>query len=158
MSKPLKIIATLKILRGTIALGVTFFLAYIAYNFLELSEPYLANKFLIRNDPFLQIASTFFELVTLNQVLAIGLLALLIAILRYVEAVGIWNDKNWARWLVIATGFIYIPFEAYLLMMGFSWAITLILVINLLVVAYLLYQEFSWVSSKANVARSNRAE
>jgi len=143
MSKPLKIIATLKILRGTIALGVTFFLAYIAYNFLELSEPYLANKFLIRNDPFLQIASTFFELVTPNQVLAIGLLALLIAILRYVEAVGIWNDKKWARWLVIATGFIYIPFEAYFLMTGFSWAITLILVINLLVVAYLLYQEFS---------------
>ena len=59
MSKPLKIIATLKILRGTIALGVAIFLAYIAYNFLELSEPYLANKFLIRNDPFLQIASTF---------------------------------------------------------------------------------------------------
>jgi len=143
MSKPLKIIATLKILRGTIALGVAFFLTYIAYNFLELSEPYLANKFLIRNDPFLQIASTFFELVTPNQVLAIGLLALLIAILRYVEAVGIWNDKKWARWLVIATGFIYIPFEAYFLMMGFSWVITLILVINLLVVAYLLYQEFS---------------
>ena len=98
---------------------------------------------MIRNDPFLQIASTFFELVTPNQVLAIGLLALLIAILRYVEAVGIWNDKKWARWLVIATGFIYIPFEAYFLMMGFNWAITLILVINLLVVAYLLYQEFS---------------
>jgi len=143
MGKPLKIIASLKILRGTIALGVAFFLAYIASNFLELSEPYLANQFLIRNDPFLQITSTFFELVTQNQVLAISILALFIAILRYVEAFGIWSDKKWASWLIIATGFIYIPFEAYFLIVGFNWAMTLVLVINLFVVAYLLYKEFS---------------
>ena len=72
-----------------------------------------------------------------------GTLALFIATLRYVEAFGIWNDKKWASWLIIATGFIYIPFEAYHLMIGFSWAMTLMLVINLLVVAYLLYKKFS---------------
>jgi uncharacterized membrane protein (DUF2068 family) len=41
----------------------------------------------------------------------IALLAAVYAILRFVEAYGLWYIRPWAEWLAIASGSIYIPFE-----------------------------------------------
>ena len=74
-----------------------------------------------------------------EQVLYIALLAFGISFLRYVEAIGIWLDKDWAEWLAVLTGFIYIPLGVNVLVHKFSWLILLLLMINLIVVLYLLY-------------------
>ncbi len=138
MSRPLKLIACLKFARGTLVLIISVSLWYIAWNYSSLSVEYLQENSLVRSDPFLQIISSWFQLVSADVTLAMATGALLIAMLRYLEGVLIWQRKRIGHWLAIATGLIYIPLEIYLLLNGFRWAIAIVLVINILVVLYLL--------------------
>jgi uncharacterized membrane protein (DUF2068 family) len=43
------------------------------------------------------------------RLLAFG--ALIYAIVRFVEAVGLWHARRWAEWLGVASGLMYLPFE-----------------------------------------------
>ncbi|MCB1279714.1 MAG: DUF2127 domain-containing protein [Prosthecobacter sp.] len=40
-------------------------------------------------------------------------LALLYAIIRCVEAYGLWRQRTWAEWLALVGACIYLPFEVY---------------------------------------------
>jgi uncharacterized membrane protein (DUF2068 family) len=139
MSRSLKLIACLKFARGTLALIISVGLWYVASNYTSLSIGSLQENALVRSDPFLQIISSWFQLVSADVTLAIATGALLIAMLRYLEGVLIWQRKRIGHWLAIATGSIYIPLEIYLLLNGFRWAMAIVLVINILVVLYLLF-------------------
>lgn len=59
-------------------------------------------------------------------------------ILRFVEAYGLWYVRPWAEWLALASGAIYIPFEAFDLMRRPGWFRLLVIAVNLLIVLYML--------------------
>jgi len=42
----------------------------------------------------------------------IALVAAIYVTLRFIEAYGLWYIRPWAEWLAIASGTIYVPFEA----------------------------------------------
>lgn len=67
--------------------------------------------------------------------LALG--AALYAVLRIVEAYGLWRNRKWAQWLGAVSGAIYVPFEIYALTKGVTPLKLATLGINLLVVAVL---------------------
>lgn len=67
----------------------------------------------------------------------IALGALAYALLRSVEAVGLWQAKPWAEWLGILTGLIYLPFETLVLLRHPGVESVGTLILNLAVVAYL---------------------
>ncbi|MEK2688139.1 DUF2127 domain-containing protein [Bdellovibrio sp. GT3] len=69
----------------------------------------------------------------------LALLALAYSALRFVEAYGLWNERSWAEWLAIVSGGIYLPFEILKLIEGFAWWKVGITVVNVLIVAYLIY-------------------
>ena len=140
MSKSLKTIACLRILRGFIAItiGVSLFLVYQnSEAFSWVDHPKLSS--MASKDPFLQML--FFWLGNFNQeqILSIAILASVMGVVRWVEASGIWLNKSWAQWLAVFSGFIYIPFEINELMHRFSWLLVLVLLINIAIVTYLLY-------------------
>lgn len=140
MSKSLKTIACLKILRGIVAItiGVSLFLVHQnSEAFSWIDHPELSS--VASKDPFLQML--FFWLGSFNQgqILSIAILASVMGILRWVEASGIWFNKSWAQWLAVFSGFVYIPFEINELIHRFSWLMALVLLINIVVVTYLLY-------------------
>jgi uncharacterized membrane protein (DUF2068 family) len=55
-----------------------------------------------------------------------------------VEGVGLIFRVSWAGWLVVAEGAFFIPIEIFeLLEKGFSWAVFIIMVINVIMVVYL---------------------
>jgi len=59
------------------------------------------------------------------------------ALVRFVEAAGLWLEKEWAEWFALITGAFYIPFEVYQLFHHpnrFKWGV---LGVNILIVAYL---------------------
>lgn len=59
------------------------------------------------------------------------------AAIRFVEAAGLWLEKEWAEWFALIAGSLYIPFEIFELARhptGFKW---LVLLFNALVVVYL---------------------
>jgi len=69
------------------------------------------------------------------QILAAA--ALLYALLRLVEAYGLWRSRTWAKWFGVLTGGIYIPLELYDLFYHGTGANLFLLLVNILVVAYL---------------------
>src|SRR5262249_51138630 len=68
-----------------------------------------------------------------------GIVALILgyAVIRFVEAAGLWLERAWAEWFAFISGSAYVPFEVYHLIRhptGIKW---MILIINLLIVVYL---------------------
>ena len=140
MSKSLKTIACLKVLRGSIAItiGVSLFLVYRRSEaFSWIDHPILGG--IASNDPFLQMVFAWLGSFNQAQILSIAVLACFMGALRWVEAGGIWFNQSWAQWLAVFSGFIYSPFEVNELIHRFSWLMVVILFINTLIVAYLLY-------------------
>jgi uncharacterized membrane protein (DUF2068 family) len=66
-------------------------------------------------------------------------LATIYAIARLIEAYGLWRNRAWAKWFAALSGGIYIPFEVYELFVGPGWIKIAALLINLAIVAYMLY-------------------
>jgi hypothetical protein len=140
MNKNFKVIACLKVLRGTLAMtvGVMLFIIYEhseAFNWQE-------HSFIIsisQKDPFLQIFIDWLSQFPNEHVLYISLFAFGMGLIRYIEAVGVWFDRTWAQCLVVITAFIYIPFEINELIHQFTWTITIIMIINFVIAFYLLH-------------------
>ena len=64
--------------------------------------------------------------------------ALIYAIVRFAEAYGLWNDREWAEWFALLSGAMYLPWEMYSLMRHphpIKWAI---LLANVAIVLYMI--------------------
>ena len=140
MNKNLKVIACLKVLRGTLAMavGVTLYIIYGHSEVLNWQEHSFISS-IAQKDPFFQIFIDWLAKFPNEQVLYISLFAFGIGLIRYIEAIGVWLDKTWAQWLVVITAFIYIPFVINELIHQFTWTITIIMAINFVVAFYLLH-------------------
>jgi uncharacterized membrane protein (DUF2068 family) len=61
------------------------------------------------------------------------------ALIRFVEATGLWLEREWAEWFALLSGSMYLPWEIYELLKranGLKWTV---LIINVLIVIYLLW-------------------
>jgi uncharacterized membrane protein (DUF2068 family) len=61
------------------------------------------------------------------------------ALVRGVEAYGLWFERRWAEWFALVSAGLYVPVEVYELLHHASWAKATLLMTNVLVVAYLAY-------------------
>jgi len=71
---------------------------------------------------------------------AIGVVALLYAMLFVIEGIGLWHQSKWAEWLTIIATSTFIPLEVYELNRRPTVPLAAALVVNLVVVAYLIYR------------------
>ena len=60
--------------------------------------------------------------------------ALFYALLRLVEAYGLWRQRLWAQWFGVISSGLYLPLEIYEAVTAFNWANGVILAVNLCVV------------------------
>jgi uncharacterized membrane protein (DUF2068 family) len=58
---------------------------------------------------------------------------------RWIEAYGLWLGKRWAEWFAVASGGIYVPAEVYEIMRGVTLTKIMLLIVNVCIVAYLIY-------------------
>jgi len=65
--------------------------------------------------------------------------ALLYSLVRFVEAIGLWLQRQWAEWFGLLTGGMYIPVELLELMRGATLVKAIVLIVNLSIVGYLAY-------------------
>ena len=70
--------------------------------------------------------------------------AVLYAVVRFVEAYGLWSERRWAEWFAAFSGGVYIPIEIYELAKRLTWVRFAALLLNLVVVAYMV-----WLLSEA---------
>jgi uncharacterized membrane protein (DUF2068 family) len=59
--------------------------------------------------------------------------------LRLAEAYGLWKERAWAEWLAAVSGGVYVPFEIYELFRGITPLRVATFVVNLAVVAIMVY-------------------
>jgi uncharacterized membrane protein (DUF2068 family) len=63
--------------------------------------------------------------------------AALYAVVRFVEAYGLWLERRWAEWFALLAGGLYVPVEIYELLRHPSWMKAGVLTTNLAIVAYM---------------------
>lgn len=84
---------------------------------------------------FVQAASR----VTDTHLWLLAAAAALYAVVRGVEAYGLWNERRWAEWFALVAGGLYVPVEIYELIHHMTWLKAAVLMTNLLIVAYMAY-------------------
>ncbi len=65
--------------------------------------------------------------------------ALLYSVIRFVEAFGLWRQRQWAEWFGPLTAGIYIPVELFEIMRGVTWPRATVLIVNAAIVGYLAF-------------------
>jgi len=64
--------------------------------------------------------------------------AMVYSIVRFAEAYGLWNDREWAEWFALLSGALYLPWEMYSLIRHPHPIKWVILLANIAVVLYML--------------------
>lgn len=136
MARGLKAIACIKAARGMTAFGFGASLISLQSNHAE----FIWNKYpaTLELTTSAKILIDWIDQFKNEELIALSLLAFGLGMLRWIEAAGIWYNKNWAEWLAVSTGAIYIPFEVNQLFRNFSSFVLIIFIVNLIVVSYLL--------------------
>lgn len=66
-----------------------------------------------------------------------AILALVISLLRFSEAIGLWFEQAWAEWLTLISAGVYLPLEVHHIFVHPGWFGLLILAANSAIVFYL---------------------
>ena len=74
-----------------------------------------------------------------THLLILAVLAFTYALVRFIEAYGLWRFKVWAEWFGILSGGVYLPLEVYEIYRHVTIIRVGALLINAVIVAYLLY-------------------
>lgn len=59
------------------------------------------------------------------------------AVLRFIEAWGLWRVRAWASWLALISAAVYLPLDMYAVIQHPGWLSMTVLLVNLIVVAAL---------------------
>ena len=65
--------------------------------------------------------------------------AFMYALVRFIEAYGLWNARVWAEWFAILSGCLYLPWEIYEIMAHASPIRWVIFTGNMAILLYLVY-------------------
>jgi len=74
-----------------------------------------------------------------SRLILLTCFATLYAAVRFAEAYGLWHARRWAEWFAALSGGIYIPVEIYELIQRVTWLRAAALLLNLIIVAYMVY-------------------
>ncbi|MGA2369748.1 MAG: DUF2127 domain-containing protein [Candidatus Korobacteraceae bacterium] len=136
----LRTVAFVEALKGGLALlGAWVFIRMIRrdVDFGEAAEHVLFHLHISPNHRLSQQFLHAADNVSSTSIAMIAGIAIVYAILRFIEGYGLWRQRVWAEWLAIVSGCIYLPFEIYKVVRHpneFHWVI---LGINILVVMYI---------------------
>lgn len=70
---------------------------------------------------------------------AMAFSAFLYAVVRFVEAYGLWHQRQWAEWFGLLTGAMYIPIEVFAIIREVTWPRVTVFTVNAGIVGYLSY-------------------
>ena len=132
------IVAWLEAAKGGLVLLVGFGLLALVHQDIQAMAEQLVRRFHLNPaSHYPQIFIHALSAATEARLWFLACTALAYAIIRFIEAYGLWREKRWAEWFAAASGGIYIPIELYELWQGVTWAKTCMLVLNAIIVAYM---------------------
>ena len=136
----LRVVSLFEATKGLFVLLAGFgLLAYIHKN-LHLAAEQLVRHFHL--NPASRYPRIFLDLadnVTDAQLWVLALSALLYAVIRLVEAYGLWLQRRWAEWFGLFAGAIYVPIEIVEVARKVTWPRVSLLIVNAAIVVYLAF-------------------
>jgi uncharacterized membrane protein (DUF2068 family) len=138
MVRGVRIVAVFEALKGALVLSAGLGLLSLLHHDLQaVAERLVRHSHLnpARHYPriFIEAASHTND----SRLRSLAALAFLYAAVRFVEAYGLWRMKVWAEWFAIIAGSVYLPVEVYEIFRRATWMRGMVLLTNLLIVAYL---------------------
>jgi uncharacterized membrane protein (DUF2068 family) len=133
-----RIVAVFEALKGALVLGAGFGLLSLVHHDLQAAAERLVRHSHL--DPARHYPRIFIEAaphVNDSRLRTLAALAFLYAAVRFVEAYGLWRMRVWAEWFAIIAGSVYLPVEVYEIFRRATWMRAMVLLTNLLIVAYL---------------------
>jgi uncharacterized membrane protein (DUF2068 family) len=79
------------------------------------------------------------EEATHPRILLLSVGAAVYAVMRFVEAYGLWRQQQWAAWFGIASSGIYIPIELRAVLRGVTWPEATLLIVNTAILVFLIF-------------------
>jgi len=134
----IRIAAVFEAAKGSIVLATGFgLLLFIHKDLHVVSEQIVRHLHLNPARHYPTIFIDVIDHITDPQLFALALAAFLYAMVRLVEAYGLWYHRQWAEWFGFLTGGMYIPVELYELVRGVTAIKLAIFIINLMIVVLL---------------------
>ncbi len=138
--KAIRPIALFEAFKGAVVLIAGFgLLSFLGRDNEEFAEQIIRHLQLNPAKHYPQIFITAMSRLNDAHLLALAGFAALYALVRFAEAYGLWHERRWAEWLAALSGGIYIPIEIYELLYRANWLKVAALIINLTVVAYMVW-------------------
>ena len=140
MTRVLKIVALFETFKGILALFAGAGMFFMTRHSIQLSLGQLVKH--LHLDPeqgFSKIIIDAAGNLTDNRIRIIFIFAVLYALMRFVEAYGLWFVRRWAEWFALISGCVYLPIELIELAKGFTWLKIALVVINIVVVLYMAF-------------------
>lgn len=142
--KGLRAIATLELIKGTVAGTV----AVLFLIFADRDFGVGANRVLdfFHAAPGGHIAVTavdFANNITAHKVDILARIALVYAAIRFVEGYGLWFARVWAEFFALISGTLYLPWEVYEIFQRPTVLRWLVLILNVIIVAYIARLRFT---------------
>lgn len=146
--KVLRAVASLELAKGLIVLAAGMSILLIVHRDTgDVADWCLRVLHISPDHHFAQVFLNWADTLTEEKLLAVAGVATVYAILRFVEAYGLWNAKAWAEWIALISGGLYLPFEVYKLFHQVSLFHAGVLLVN---VAVVVYMAFLLITGRAN--------
>ncbi|TAK83623.1 MAG: DUF2127 domain-containing protein [Betaproteobacteria bacterium] len=143
LSSALRTVALLEAAKGALVLLVGFgLLSLVHQDVQQFAERLVAHAHLNPASHYPRIFLDMANRVTDGRLVLLAAGAALYAGVRFIEAYGLWRARPWAEWFAALGGAIYVPFEVVELYRRVTWLSVGAVVVNLSVVAIMLYCVF----------------
>lgn len=157
--KGVRTVATIELAKGLIVVvaGLGAFSMRHHHDIWGVAESFLE---FFHVNPYRHYVGVFIDLVSKIsdvRLWKIAVVASVYAILRFIEAYGLWYALPWAEWMAFISGAIYIPFEVMDLIRQATPFRVVVIVINGLVVFYMLHLRLE-ARAKRRTARKHAME
>ena len=136
----LRVVSIFEASKGLLVLLTGFELLAYIHKDLHLAAEQLVRLFHL--NPASRYPRIFLDLadhVTDGQLWVMAFFALTYAVVRFVEAYGLWHERRWAEWFGLLTGGMYVPLELFEIVRGVTWPKAVLLTVNAGIVGYLGY-------------------
>lgn len=134
----LRVVSFVEAAKGLLVLLAGFELLTYIHKDLHLAAEQLVRHFHL--NPASRYPRIFLDLVehvTDAQLWVLALSALLYAVVRFVEAYGLWLQRRWAEWYGLVAGGICVPIELFETARKVTWPRVTLLIVNTAIVVYL---------------------
>ncbi len=154
----LRAVATLEFSKGLLVVLVGLGLVSLSRHDMGLEDVAENLLYILHINPDWHLSQIFLhvsERLDDMNLVTVAAVAAAYSVLRFIEAYGLWRARVWAEWLALLSGLIYLPLEIRHLIRKPGPVSWLVLIINLLIVAYMAYlrmkshNERTWTREKA---------